>query len=187
MSPEQQQDLIQYYRWLRMYGYNDSHSGNASIREHQDYCVTPTGACADTLKVEELVCGDISAPPPEGASLDAELHRQVYLNNPTAQAVLHSHAPHLVALTLRGKDFTPLDFEGQYYFGTIKVIDLPYDRTIQEAPAIVGELLGELQLVVVRGHGVYAQAKSLDLAYKWICSAEQSARTAWLAHQYDAD
>jgi L-fuculose-phosphate aldolase len=34
---------------------------------------------------------------------------------------------------------------------------------------------------VVRGHGVYAAAATLDLAYKWTCSLESSARIAWLA------
>lgn len=184
MSQDNKQGLIQYYRWLRMYGYNDSHSGNASIRREDTYCVTPTGACADTLRAEELKCGNLSAHPPEGASLDAELHRQVYLHNPSAMAVLHSHAPHLVALTMSGKDYVPEDFEGQYYFGVIRVVDLPYDLVIQEAPMVVGEMLKELPLVVVRGHGIYAQGKDLNQAYKWICSAELSARTSWLAAQY---
>jgi L-fuculose-phosphate aldolase len=184
MSQDNKQSLIQYYHWLRMYGYNDSHSGNASIRQEETFCVTPTGACADTLLEEELKCGNLTSPPPEGASLDAELHRQVYLNNPSAMAVLHSHAPHLVALTMGGEDFVPQDFEGQYYFGIIRVVDLPYDRIIQEAPVAVSEMLKELPLAVVRGHGVYAQGKDLNQAYKWICSAELSARTAWIAAQY---
>ena len=34
-------DLVQYYRWLREYGYNDSHSGNASVREGDHIWVTP--------------------------------------------------------------------------------------------------------------------------------------------------
>jgi L-fuculose-phosphate aldolase len=186
MSQDNERSLIQYYRWLRVYGYNDSHSGNASYRQEEHFCVTPTGACADTLSEDELKCGSLSAQPPEGASLDAELHRQVYLNNPLAGAVLHSHAPHLVALTMSGKDFVPQDFEGQYYFGIIHVLDLPYDRIIQEAPMAVGKMLKELPLVVVRGHGVYAQGKDLNLAYKWICSAELSAKTAWIAAQCPA-
>lgn len=181
MNEKLKEELVRYYQWLRQYGYNDAHSGNASFREGDGYCVTPTGACADILQPGELICGTLLDPPPPGASLDAELHRQVYLHNPKAGAVLHSHAPHVVALTLSGKDFVPPDFEGQYYFGRIKVLDLPYERMIEEAPLKVAGLLAELPLVVVRGHGIYAQAENLNLAYKWICSAELSARTAWLA------
>jgi L-fuculose-phosphate aldolase len=39
----------------------------------------------------------------------------------------------------------------------------------------------------VRGHGVYATARNLNLAYKWSCSLELSARTAWLARVAGTD
>ncbi len=48
-------DLVQYYRWLRDYGYNDSHSGNASVREGDFIWVTPTGAFAELLKPHDLI------------------------------------------------------------------------------------------------------------------------------------
>ncbi|HKF93705.1 MAG TPA: class II aldolase/adducin family protein, partial [Gammaproteobacteria bacterium] len=48
------EDIVRYYRWLRRYGYNDSHSGNASVRYGDAIWVTPTGACADTLIAGEL-------------------------------------------------------------------------------------------------------------------------------------
>jgi L-fuculose-phosphate aldolase len=35
--------------------------------------------------------------------------------------------------------------------------------------------------MVVRGHGVYASAENLNLAYKWTCSLELSAKIAALA------
>ena len=47
------QELVQHYGWLRKYGYNDSHSGNASVRDDSTIWVTPTGACADTLHADE--------------------------------------------------------------------------------------------------------------------------------------
>jgi len=36
---------------------------------------------------------------------------------------------------------------------------------------------------VVCGHGVYAAGESLNLAYKWSCSLELSAKTAFIALQ----
>ena len=48
---------------------------------------------------------------------------------------------------------------------------------------MVSEVLSEYPVVVVRGHGVYACADSLTLAYKWVCSLELSAKTAFIAHQ----
>jgi L-fuculose-phosphate aldolase len=173
--------LVFYYRLLRRYGLNDSHSGNASLREGQRLWVTPTGACADTLQPADLIECRLDGTPPEGATLDAPLHLAVYRANPQAQAVLHSHGPYSVAMTLHGSDFEPVDFEGQYYFGRIPVIDIAHADYLSEAPAAVAEVLKAHKITVVRGHGVYAQGESLNRAYKWTASFELSAKTAWLA------
>ena len=178
------QDLVRHYHWLRQYGNNDSHSGNASVREGDRLWVTPTGACADTLTAADLVACPLQGACGEGASLDGPLHQQVYRDNPQARAVLHSHGPYTVAVTLSGEDFVPLDFEGQYYFPRVPVVDIPYRDYVERAPAAVARVLARHRIMVVRGHGVYACAETLNLAYKWTCSLELSARTAVIARQY---
>ena len=57
-------DLIRHYRWLRQYGINDSHSGNASVRDGDRVWVTPTGACADTLAAADLKACTLGEAPP---------------------------------------------------------------------------------------------------------------------------
>ncbi|MBE9532563.1 MAG: class II aldolase/adducin family protein, partial [Proteobacteria bacterium] len=138
MNREQlKQELVEHYRWLRQNGNNDSHSGNASFRFHDEIWITPTGCCADTLMPEDLVCCHINGDKEEGASLDANLHIQVYQQNIDAKSVIHSHGPHAIALTLNGDDFVPVDFEGQYYFPHVPVISIPYEQYIEQAPEAV--------------------------------------------------
>ena len=79
-----------------------------------------------------------------------------------------------------GDDFEPADFEGRYYFGSVPVIPIDDDRYLEESPARVARALADHRIAVVRGHGSYARAESLDLAYKWTCSLESSARIACL-------
>jgi L-fuculose-phosphate aldolase len=174
-------ELVRYYRWLRQHGLNDSHSGNASVRDGDGAWVTPTGCCGDTLQPEQLLRCALDAAPPSGASLDAPLHLAVYAANPAARAVLHSHGPHSIAMTLAGDDFQPQDFEGRYYFPSVPVLDIPHEDYVTRSPAAVAAALAGHRICIVRGHGVYAAAESLDLAYKWTCSLESSARIAWLA------
>jgi L-fuculose-phosphate aldolase len=179
MDPRE--DLIRHYRWLRQYGLNDSHSGNASVRDGDKCWITPTGACADTLEPHDLVACPLEGPPPKGASGDAPLHLAVYGMNPEAGAVIHSHGPHVLALTLDGRDFFPRDFEGQYYFPRVPVIQVAFERYWEDSPGRVAETLADHPVCLVAGHGAYAQAGSLNLAYKWTCSLEMSAKTALLA------
>lgn len=180
-AEDPRQALVRYYRWLRQHGLNDSHSGNASVRDGELAWVTPTGCGGDTLAPGDLLPCPLGAPPPPGASLDAPLHLAVYAARPDAVAVLHSHGPHSIAMTLAGGDFVPEDFEGRYYFPRVPVLDIPPPDYTTRSPAEVAATLALHRVCVVRGHGVYAAAESLDLAYKWTCSLESSARIAWLA------
>lgn len=182
-------DLIRHYHGLRQYGLNDSHSGNASVRIDDTVWVTPTGACADTLQAAALIACPLGGqtthdtPIGQGASLDTPLHLAIYRANPRARGVLHCHGPYTVAMTLTGEDFIPPDFEGQYYFKRVPVIDIPYADYLSESPGRVAACLREHPITVVRGHGVYAWGEHINLAYKWCNSLELSAKTAWLAQQ----
>ena len=177
------QELVQTYKWLRQYGLNDSHSGNASVREGDSFWITPSGACADTLVADDLVFCGMDGSTGEGASLDTALHRAVYQANPETVCVLHSHGPNTVAMTMDGKDFVPRDFEGELYFPRVPVLTIAYQDYLDESPELVGRVLAKHAIAVVRGHGVYAGAESINLAYKWTCSLELSAKTARLARQ----
>lgn len=185
MSPDRhanaREALADYYRRLRRYGLNDSHSGNASVRDGDIAWVTPTGCSGDTLAAENLLACPLDGAPPAGASLDAPLHLAVYAAKTGTGAVLHSHGPYTIAMTLDGGDFRPADFEGRYYFPVVPVLDIPHELYTARSPAAVAEALATHRVCVVRGHGVYAAAAQLDLAYKWTCSLESSARIAWLA------
>lgn len=176
-------ELVQYYRWLRQYGLNDSHSGNASIRLDEAVWITPSGCCADTLSSGDLVECTGDGRLGKGASLDAPLHLAIYRANPRARAMLHSHGPYSVAMTMDNREFRPEDFEGQLYFSRVPVITIPYDQYLAQAPRLVADVLAEYPIAVVRGHGVYACAEDLNLAYKWTCSLELSAKTAFIARQ----
>lgn len=177
------EDLVRHYSWLRKYGYNDSHSGNASVRDGDTIWVTPTGACADTLQAGDLVACSVDGSCGEHASFDAKLHIEIYKQNAKASAVFHSHGPHTIALTMNGEDFIPDDFEGKLYFPTVPVHIIAFDEYSEKSPKLVAETLSEYCITVVRGHGVYACAESINLAYKWSCSLEHSAKIAFLNHQ----
>ncbi|HNW78938.1 MAG TPA: class II aldolase/adducin family protein [Candidatus Competibacteraceae bacterium] len=176
-------DLVRHYHWLRQYGLNDSHSGNASVRDGEVFWITPTGCCADTLSSGELVECRVEGTLGNGASLDARLHQAVYQANPQVRALLHSHGPYSVAMTMDNEEFLPADFEGQLYFSRVPVLTIAYDQYVARAPRLVAEVLTDYPIAVVRGHGVYACADSLNLAYKWTCSLELSAKTAFIAQQ----
>ncbi|RME83264.1 MAG: class II aldolase/adducin family protein [Zetaproteobacteria bacterium] len=173
--------LVHYYRALRKYGLNDSHSGNASVRVENGFWITPTGANAEILEEEELVFCAWDAPLPAHASSDAALHRQVYARIAEAGAVLHAHCPYAVALTMEEDAFAPQDLEGRLFLGKeVPVLAIPVEEHFQQAPEAVAEALAYCPVCIERAHGVYAWGKTLDHAYQLLNALESSARLVWL-------
>jgi 3-dehydro-4-phosphotetronate decarboxylase len=87
-------------------GYVHASAGNISVRlpEDRGFLITPTDACLGFLQPHTLA--HVNA---EGTQLTGELasktlalHRRIYATEPNAHCVIHSHATHLVALTLGG-------------------------------------------------------------------------------------
>jgi L-fuculose-phosphate aldolase len=84
-------------------------------------------------------------------------------------------------MSFAGQDFQPVDFEGQYYFDQVPVLSVEYEDYLAKAPEAVASALAEHPIAMVRGHGVYAWGETLNLAYKWTCSLELSAKTYVIA------
>lgn len=179
------QQLILFYQLLRQHGLNDSHSGNASIRQESGFIITKTGACADLITEADLVpCPSQGKPQTSpAASLDADIHRDIYQHCPQYNAVLHAHNPYTIALTLNEKQFSPVDFEGQLYFAELKTVECDPENYLDIMPARISQAIQQNPIAIVRTHGVYVAAETMELAYKWLCSLEQSAKIKWLAKQ----
>jgi len=89
-------------------GYVHSTAGNISVRlsatQGDGFLITPTDACLGFLDPAQLAWVDRSGTQRSGerASKTLALHRRIYDSAPEAHCVLHTHATHLVALTLQG-------------------------------------------------------------------------------------
>lgn len=85
-----------------------STAGNISARLDAEqgggFLITPTDACLGFLDPTQLawVAQDGTALAGARASKTLALHRRIYAAAPDAHCVLHTHATHLVALTLQG-------------------------------------------------------------------------------------
>ena len=104
------QELCRVGRSLYERGYVHASAGNISVRlegEAADgggWLITPTDACLGTLDPLRLARIDAAGEQVGGdrASKTLALHRRIYAAAPAARCVIHTHATHLVALTLAG-------------------------------------------------------------------------------------
>jgi 3-dehydro-4-phosphotetronate decarboxylase len=102
------QDICRIGRSLYERGYVHASAGNISMRiadaDGGGWLITPTDACLGTLQPDRLARIDAQGRQVSGdrASKTLALHQRIYASDPHAQCVIHTHATHLVALTLAG-------------------------------------------------------------------------------------
>jgi ribulose-5-phosphate 4-epimerase/fuculose-1-phosphate aldolase len=86
-------------------GYVHASAGNISVKlDDGSFLITPTDACLGHLVPNELAHVSAEGVQLSGAlaSKTLTLHRSIYAASPHARCVIHTHATHLVSLTLQG-------------------------------------------------------------------------------------
>jgi ribulose-5-phosphate 4-epimerase/fuculose-1-phosphate aldolase len=104
MTTALREDVCRVGAALYQRGYVHASAGNISVRTETGFLITPTDACLGTLDPARLAEVDANGTQTSGdrASKTLALHRRVYAAEPDARCVIHTHATHLVALTLAG-------------------------------------------------------------------------------------
>jgi ribulose-5-phosphate 4-epimerase/fuculose-1-phosphate aldolase len=144
-------------------GYVHATAGNISVRTDEGYLITPTDACLGNLDPARLALVNAAGEQISGdkASKTLALHRKIYGSDPEARCVIHTHATHLVALTLRGV-WSPDDILPPitpYYVMKVGHVPLiPYHRPGDPA---VGELVAA-RIDAMRAKGTPIRAVMLD-------------------------
>ena len=168
-------EFQQVGRDLYAAGLVSSHGGNMSVRQGEGLIVTSHGSRLGHLGEGDLVEVRPGLEPRIEPSMDLALHQAIYAAASEAEAVVHAHPRHAIALSLMGKEIRPQDLEGEHYLGVVPVV--PRGENVAQALA---DALRQHKIVVVAGHGSYARGESLWQALQWTSVLEESAEVLWL-------
>ncbi|MBU3648448.1 MAG: aldolase [Limnohabitans sp.] len=131
-------------------GYVHASAGNISVKlDDGSFLITPTDACLGNLVAAELahVSADGQQLSGARASKTLALHRHIYEASPPTRCVIHTHATHLVSLTLQGvwQQADILPPITPYYVMKVGHVPLvPYHRPgAPEVATQVAQLIGE--------------------------------------------
>ena len=87
---------------------------------------------------------------------------------------MHAHPPHAVFRSLVDDFIVPLDSESDHHVGIIPVVSHPSTIGSPDVATEVAEMLKAHRIVLVRGHGPFAAAETLERAFRWISVVEAS-------------
>ncbi len=162
-------------------GLVSSHAGNISVRIGDRLVITRRGSMLGRLRPEDLIETGIDRDDSGIVLASSEIltHRAIYAHT-AAQAILHTHPPHGVVLSLAQDEIIPIDSEGSYLFKRVPVVVA--ERTVgsEEMAEAISARLGECRLCMLRGHGLFATGHLLEEAYQLSSTFEASARVLYL-------
>ncbi len=152
--------------WLR--GLFAGFNGNISMRQGDRVVITATGSAKGHLAPRDLAVIDLAtgaALSSTRASSELSVHLEVYRNQPRATAIVHTHPPRLVALSLRGTApllDLPL-FESRTFADKLtRVTD--HRPGSPELGQAVGLASRDFEAVFMDNHGLVCWGESMTLA-----------------------
>jgi ribulose-5-phosphate 4-epimerase/fuculose-1-phosphate aldolase len=180
---ELRENLAMFGRSLYERGYAHGSSGNLSVRLPDGLLVTPTNSCLGRLDPARISRLDKAGKHVSGdkPSKEGFLHLAMYEARSSAQAIVHLHCTHCVAVScLQHADTSnvlpPITAYHVMRIGRLPLIPYyrPGDRALAEA---VREKAKQHHAVLLANHGPVVAGKSLEDA---VYNAEEMEETAKL-------
>ncbi|NPA52621.1 MAG: aldolase [Aquificae bacterium] len=176
-------DIIFTGKVLYKEGLVTSHAGNISVKHKDSIIITKTGRMLGFLKKEDLITVSIDKPQEKDKEASSELivHREIYKKT-DAKAIIHAHPIYATSLTFKmERYFEPIDNEGKLFIGTVPIVDVEKATASLELAQEVSSVLKEYNLCLVKTHGVFVKADSLNYALKLCSDLEFCAKIYTLA------
>ncbi len=152
-----------------------SHGGNLSIRFGDRVIIKRRGAMLGNLKQLDLIETRLDKNDSGVALASTELlvHRTIYMNTP-ALAIVHCHPRTAIAFSLSRDELVPIDNEASYLLKKIPVVTEEFPSGTPEMAKKVASALKNYKIIMLRGHGSFATGQTLDEAFHWSSTLEES-------------
>jgi len=162
-------------------GLISSHGGNLSIRLGERVIITRRGCRLGSLDEHDLIETGISKNDRSTplASEELAVHRAIYQQTP-AQAIVHAHPPHAIALSLTEAEIVPNCIEGQSIVGQVPVLGWDMEVKPGGLADIIAQALKQHRIVMVCGHGSFAIGQLLEEAHNYTTTLEESCQVICL-------
>jgi L-fuculose-phosphate aldolase len=160
-------------------GMISSHGGNLSVRLGDRLIIKRRGAMLGQLKPHDLIETGLEKNDSGVALASTELlvHRAIYMNTP-ALAICHCHPRTAIAFSLSRDELVPIDNEASYLLKKVPVVTEEFASGTPQMANKVANALKNYKIIMLRGHGSFAIGQTLDEAFHWSSTLEESCQIA---------
>lgn len=179
------QEIVEAGRFLYAQGWSPATSSNYSARIDEEHvAITVSGKHKGRLSVTDVMVVDVLGNAMEAhrrSSAETLLHTELYRNVPEVGAVLHTHSVNATVLSRlwpREKPLCFADYELQKAFSGVEthegVVEIPIFENTQDIEELAGRAWDYLKDhpecpgYLIRGHGLYTWAESMDACLRHV-------------------
>ncbi len=166
-------------RDMYLTGLVSSHTGTLSIADDKAMHITRRDAMLGRLDAPDVLDAPREGDPAEDAPEDVLIHRAIYQAT-AAKAVIYARPTATLALALIEDRLSPANGEGVDAFGTVGVAISQRPFGSSEVADLMGQILKDARIVVLRGRGVFAWGGNLDDALHMVSLLEEMCRISVL-------
>ncbi len=188
VDKELKKKLIKYSKLVYKKEYVAAYEGNLSIRTKQNlFWVTPKKSCKGKLTTKDLVLVDekgnvIYSKNGNQPTSELIMHLGIYKQRPDIKAIIHSHPPYSIALTLSGISLENPDLpEILLVLGSVPTARYALTGTQEMLEAIEPHI--KFNNILLSHHGLITMAETLEEAYYQLEEIEHCAKILCIAHQ----
>lgn len=179
-------ELCMYAARLKQRGLTSATGGNISCRVGDDMWISPTGCELDELHVDDWVKVSLASGEPHShrfaPSSELPMHRAIFQTRTDVSSIMHSHPPHVIALSLVGIELKPIGSEAPLVLGEripIVPYEIPASPMLAEAAAGYAKTFNAL---VLENHGLVTLGRTNREAYNRTELAEEIAHIMTIAY-----
>lgn len=180
------EQFVEVGRDLYVQNMVSSHGGNISIRVGDRVIIKRRGAQLGRLKPFDLIETGLDKNDSGVALASTELlaHRMIYQQT-SALAIVHCHPRTAIAFSLSRDEIVPIDNEASYLLKKVPVITEEFASGTPEMANKVAAALQQYKIIMLRGHGSFAIGQTIDEAFHWSSTLEESCQIAMWAKMID--
>ena len=179
-------EIIFYGNLIEKYHLISSHGGNISVRNNDNILITRTGSMLGHLKPEDIILVSLKNQNDNNlkkASMEYVVHKAIY-DSSNAKVVMHTHPVYSILLSFFYEKIIPIDSEGKFSVKEIPVIDAKQTIASKEVAEKIKEFTKDYSAAIVRSHGLFVWAESLEKAFYLTTSIENSLKILYLYEQW---
>lgn len=165
--------IIKIGRAMLALGLQNTHCGNISVREGDEFYITKTGSMKGHLEERDIVLPGLDEPKTGlfQASSETGTHREILRY---AKAAMHAHSLPATLISYTTDTIEPLDFLGKSYLRSVPVAAFEYPVGSKEMEEEIPNRLRQASAVVVKTHGPFVRGNSLNEAFFNLCIVDYS-------------